>query len=172
MTLRGATFVCKNMNVTQTGIINGTGQGYPKGHGHVSGSAGMPYSGGCHGGKGGEFCGSGGSSCTGSSVLYGSISHPVYFGSGGADEAGQPGGGALRILVSEAFTLRGVIAVDGGRYYGNEYGGAGAGGSVLIETNVIRLAGFITAIGGVSSLAILRFCWWWWPHRSPCSGSI
>jgi hypothetical protein len=107
---------------------------------------------------GGAFCGKGGNggSATGApgGVPYGTAELvPLIGGSSGGSGAlggrGGAGGGAVQIIAGGKLTLAatGVIHV-GGAGGGWNGGGGGSGGAILLEANVITIAGTLAANGG------------------------
>ena len=81
--------------------------------------------------------------------VYGSVTEPLDFGSGGGHEAngGGVGGGAIALSIVGQLTVDGVISADGenGSIWG---GGGGSGGSVYIRAGSLSGDGDIRANGG------------------------
>ena len=123
---------------------DGSGYGPSSGPGY-GGTAGGNGGGGSYGGWGGQMGDPGG-------APYGSIEEPVDLGSGGGwgDGDGTPGGGAIRLSVTGALKVDGVISADGARVDGYRHG-AGSGGSVWITvTGSLTGSGRISANGGAT----------------------
>jgi hypothetical protein len=122
-------------NGTQTGI---TLENLP-------GGGSVYRTGGSYGGQGGGY----GTDNVG--LTYGSLYKPLHPGAGGGgystQHPGGNGGGALRI-VSPLLELNGAIYANGKTNGYAKYGGAGAGGSILLEIKTIKGSGEITANGG------------------------
>jgi hypothetical protein len=97
--------------------------------------------GGSHGGQGGRN-----STAYYTMETYGDFRQPTHLGASGAWVLGQglPGGGAIRLNVTDTLTVDGSIKADGigGNYYG------GAGGSIWVTTDTMTGTGIMTADGG------------------------
>lgn len=104
------------------------------GSGIISGGYGT---GGTHGGEGGCK-----SASYQSPPAYGSVTHPVEFGSGGGGNHGGTGGGKLR-LVTDRLEVEGVIESNGGDTSSSSSGG-GSGGSIWIDTGLLYGGGIIS----------------------------
>lgn len=105
---------------------------------------------------GGSYAGEGGHipSATGF-VSYGSILNPISHGSGGhGDNTFYAGGGVVKLSVSGAFAIDGIIRSRGFGYpLNNEnVGGSGSGGSINITAASISGSGTIDANGGSNGL--------------------
>jgi hypothetical protein len=159
-----------NLTIDAGGLINLNGKGYTGGIGGqgttCSGCDGNgKYTlynssyyggGGAHGGNGSPgFYSSSNLAIVSGGTSYGSTTAPTDFGSGGAGENatyyGGNGGGAIKIVVSGAFTNNGNISTNGlssGNGGGASYPGGGAGGSIWIQANTISGSGTATADGG------------------------
>lgn len=120
-----------------------------------SNDSGAYYGGGGHGGRGGFM--------TNKSAYHGQtyddVLRPMLAGSGGGGRYVQrstlPGGGAIRVVAQESILVDGIICADGASTvmsaskkldYGN--GGAGAGGSILLECQQFSGGGILSACGG------------------------
>jgi hypothetical protein len=138
LTVAGDMFVdyCSRVDVTGKGYGTGTGPG-AGGYNYNGYSTGGGY-----GGRGGL---SGG-------LPYGSMTEPVYSGSGGGAAAGNAaGGGAVRLFVTGRLLLDGSVLANG--LYStvtDQQNGAGAGGSVYLQVGTLSGAGAIQANGGTS----------------------
>ncbi len=135
--------VCEDFTLAEGAEIDAHGLGYVveqgEGKGDSRGGAG-------HGGLGGA-----GSSTSWADLgkVYGNPAFPLAPGSGGgATTATGTGGGAVRIQASGAVTINGTISVRGNTTSSN--GGAGSGGSILIECLTFHGAatGLLNASGG------------------------
>ena len=117
-----------------TGFTRGQGPGY------------LRTAGGSYAGEGGHI-----TNTTGF-VSYGSILHPLSYGSGGwGDNSFYAGGGIIQLAVGGGLTVDGTIATRGFGYalWGEEVrGGAGSGGSINITAAPLSAAGTIDANGG------------------------
>jgi hypothetical protein len=84
-------------------------------------------------------------------MIYGDPAFPLAPGSGGgAENANGIGGGAVRIQASGLVTIHGTISVRGNATSPSSNGGAGSGGSILIECRTFggSTTGLLTASGG------------------------
>jgi RHS repeat-associated protein len=124
----GVTIVATNVMVEAGAAISAAGQGFASQQG--PGGSTNTLVGASHGGRGGRAA---------LTAVYGSATHPVTLGSGGAASTGA-GGGAIRMVVSGALQLDGVINADAS-------GSGHAGGSVLIESGALLGSGSIRANG-------------------------
>ncbi|PIK33353.1 hypothetical protein BSL78_29826 [Apostichopus japonicus] len=114
--------------VDKKGLITVTGQGYAANEGPGGGITSGGYgSGGTHGGEGGCR-----SASHESPPAYGSVTHPMEFGSGGGGSGGT--GGGMLWLVTDRLEVEGGIESDGGDT-SSSTGGGGSGGSIWIETD-------------------------------------
>ncbi|MCB2153783.1 hypothetical protein KQI84_02760 [bacterium] len=109
-------------------------------------------SGGGHGGRGSS------GNLEAGGLTYGSFSEPTAFGSGGGrpyTEAGEPGGGAMKLTVGGTLTVNGIITSDGddSTQYSNTASGAGAGGSLWLICSTLAGDGEIAANGGQANIA-------------------
>ncbi len=149
-----------NVNVftlSDTGVIDGNGSGYPAGAGPGAGawaSVSSPTSGGgAHGGNGGNGPNSGGK-------YYDSAFEPTDMGSsagaGTRDHSapGGEGGGSLIVRSAGTATLNGIITMNGRNGNRTRFGiGGGAGGSINIHTQELNGSGKLIANGGNGSSA-------------------
>src|SRR5690606_6535316 len=90
------------------------------------------YTGGSHGGRGGDY-----SSNNVSGASYGNYQQPVTLGRGGRTNGtgtAARGGGAIKI-VAEELNLEGGIFANG---LGNSSYGGGAGGSIWLDVGILR----------------------------------
>jgi len=163
----GLVIQAKSFTIDGGGILDLEGQGYDAGQqvahtgsGKSSKTEGTCLGGTC-GGSGGGHGGAGGrgdpdleeqSGAAGQS--YGNEQSPITLGSGGGESAtaavGGKGGGALKLEVTNAFTLNGILKANGtnGNIAGNSGAGGGAGGSIWIEAGSFAGSGNSEAKGG------------------------
>ncbi|MBI5387026.1 MAG: hypothetical protein HZA90_20320 [Verrucomicrobia bacterium] len=142
------------------GLVTAKGLGYTGTSGRGNGPGGAGGTRNDYGGGGGG-AGHGGNGGPPESVYspggaYGSVAEPFDLGSAGG--AGYPGngangGGAIRLTVTNQFTLDGVVAADAENGAFHNYGaaGGGAGGSIWIQAGTFGGAGVVTANGGNSA---------------------
>ncbi len=138
---KGVRINAENVTIDSGSSISADGRGYPQHSG--PGTVESGNGGGGYGGKGGAG-GYGGGGPT-----YGSARQPVDPGSGGGElymNPGAPGGGAIRLVVSNTLTNDGIISANGEDP--PDLGGAGSGGSIYVTTNVLSGSGSFTANGG------------------------
>ena len=131
----GATITTANVQVDAGSHISADGQGYADSSGPGAGT--QDYRGGSYGGVGGD---------SSSGITYGNPFQPVSLGSGGHclyNCAGGAGGGAIKMVISNALTNNGSITANGA-----DGGGGGAGGSIWINTHKLTGSGSIAANGG------------------------
>ncbi|MDO8804872.1 MAG: hypothetical protein Q7R35_10600, partial [Elusimicrobiota bacterium] len=132
-----------SMTVTAGGMVLADGMGYLAGSGPGRGPDGASGGGGSYGGIGGGSTG----------PVYGSLINPMDFGSGGgyqingSSSPGGAGGGLVRLSVSGALTVDGIISANGdsGADY---YRSGGSGGTINITAVELNGIGAITANGG------------------------
>jgi hypothetical protein len=122
-------------DITINGTLSGNGQGYAAGQGAGAGSGSAA---GGHGGNGGS---SGGNA-------YGNATAPMTLGSGGG---GGAGGGAIKLYAPNGtITVASGASItangNNGPYCGGA--GAGAGGSIWLEGDVLAGSGLVYATGG------------------------
>ncbi|MCL4180428.1 MAG: hypothetical protein KJ072_22110, partial [Verrucomicrobia bacterium] len=130
---KGGTILANNLTVQAGGLITADGQGYVSSQGPGADPDGG--GGGSHGGEG--FNGTG---------RYGSAREPVELGSGGSYSSWSgSGGGAIRLMVTNLFTLEGEVSADG---QSNPSYPGGAGGSIWVTAGALSGAGKVTADGG------------------------
>ncbi len=105
-------------------------------------------------GEGGNYGGYGEDNTVGS--IYGDIYQPTYLGSSGGGNPGTfngyggPGGGTIKLIISDTLDNNGTITSNGGKSSGDinaELCGAGSGGSIWIETDILDGSGIISANG-------------------------
>jgi hypothetical protein len=122
------------------------GQGPGEGRSYQVGSSNY-CSGAGHGGYGGGSFGG----YAGGGAVYDSITQPSQAGSGGGiiqgGSIGGAGGGVIRLTVTGALELDGVISANGGNGIGFG-GGGGSGGSIWLAVGALAGGGSIAASGG------------------------
>jgi len=130
---------CTDLTLESSASINADGKGYSGGIALAKApgfgpGAGAAYSGGGHGGKGGDYASPG----TSGGSPQGSANEPLSPGSGGGswNGTGGDGGGAVRIDAAGTVTLRGTISADGANRTGSS-GGGGSGGGIYIACNIL-----------------------------------
>ncbi|MEZ5278480.1 MAG: carboxypeptidase regulatory-like domain-containing protein [Opitutaceae bacterium] len=129
----GVTIRAGDLTLEEGSTITADGQGYVSDKGPGNANA---Y-GASHGGRGGE----------GADWVYGSIYQPVDLGSG-CDvgyASWSAGGGAIRLVVDGTLQLDGTLTANG---LGSVNYSGGSGGSIWVETDVLRGSGLIAAEGG------------------------
>ncbi len=150
----GLTIDAARLEVDETSFIDVSARGYRGGYrdgnnrcegltlGGLPGS--IHVSGGSYGGYGGNYGSSGGI------ITYGDPAEPVYLGSGGAcyndNRPGGNGGGLVRITATDAVIVDGSILANGSQGSGYQ-SGSGSGGSIKIDTSLLRGTGTIAANG-------------------------
>jgi hypothetical protein len=132
-----------NLNVDGSSVISADEKGFPASQGPGVGQKSNFECNWYFGGSGYGGIGGVGYSAPGGPT-YGSALNPVDLGSGGIE--GQSGGGAILITVSDTVSLDGKISANGGNF--SQWGGAGSGGSVNINTYRFTGSGIISANGG------------------------
>ena len=137
----GVILRARNLSVAAGCRISADGQGYTTSAGPAGGD--NYNAGGSHGGPGGGN----------PAPLYGDAANPMDLGSGGGAAYGgwSAGGGAIRVYVTDTFTLDGDLTADGQSAGGNHAGGAG--GSVFVNTSTLAGSGLITANGAQETYA-------------------
>ncbi|RKZ06448.1 hypothetical protein DRQ25_13905, partial [Candidatus Fermentibacteria bacterium] len=131
-----------NLTIQSGGSINVEAKGYSVNNGLGGGSGGFHASGAGYGGEGGDSLDYDGGIC------YGSTTMPTDLGSGGGNtSSGGYGGGVVKLSISGATIINGIINSDGEDDSG-DHGAGGSGGSILIITDVLEGAGTTTASGG------------------------
>jgi len=122
------------------------GQGPGEGRSYYFGATNI-CSGGGHGGYGGASL----ANLASGGTTYDSISAPNSPGSGGgmylATSLGGAGGGVIRLTVSGALEVDGLISANGGNGLGFA-GGGGSGGSLWLNVGTLSGVGTIAAAGG------------------------
>jgi RHS repeat-associated protein len=132
----GVVIQAQNVVLYPGALISADGLGYASGQGPGAGVRGTWAGGGGHGGMGGTANGGGG-------AAYGSLTQPTELGSGASD-SGNPGGGAIELVVAGSLRVDGTLSADGGHYANN---GGGAGGSIWVQAGTITGSGTIQANG-------------------------
>ena len=126
-----ATLNIASIDVQSGGTLSATGLGFRSATG--PGTTGWP--GGCsYGGKGGLVSSQQG-------LVYGSLTNPIYLGSGRAGS----GGGAIIISASGTVTVNGTVTAEGASL------SSGSGGSINITAATLAGSGTIKANGGTAS---------------------
>ncbi len=164
----GDATITGNINVSQKGYQGGNctncdGFG-PDGQGSHSGEGGFGESSGGAGGAGHGGTGGRGNGYSASQdrayggITYGSSYRPTTMGSGGGSgrtggttNHGGRGGGTIQLIVAGTTIVNGTITSVGGNSTGafaNDRSGAGAGGSINIQTGSFSGSGNIWAKGG------------------------
>lgn len=152
--------VSGSLTVSNSGLIDASGQGFPggdhgtnNGQGTGGGISSGTGGGGGHGGNGGRGYDSNSSGGT----SYGSNTLPVTAGSGGGGGSksdGESGGGVIRVEVTRNITIDGSLLSDGlagedKSSSSSKCGGGGAGGSIVLTTqDTLSGNGVIRAQGG------------------------
>ena len=136
----GVTVNTGSVEVDAGSSINADGQGYTASAGPGAGPGGS--------GSGGSYGGAGGSQAA--STIYGSAMAPVDLGSGGGQYQGttQPGGGAIRLIVSGTLNDNGSISANAPAV--NGFIGGSAGGSVYVTAGALTGSGTFSANGGLN----------------------
>jgi len=150
----GLTIEAATVEVDETSSIDVTARGYRGGYrdgnnicegltlGGLPGAS--SRSGGSYGGRGGVHDG------PGSNAPYGHPAEPLYLGSGGScygsGRPGGNGGGLIRIAATDAVVVDGSILANGASASGYQ-SGSGSGGSIKIDTSLLRGTGTIAADG-------------------------
>jgi len=128
--------VCGNLTVDAGGAIDVSRRGYKcqKGPGRANGNGTSA----AHAGWGNGTDRS----------PYGSILHPVTWGSGGPSNGSPIGGGAIHLIVTGTLTVEGSVLSEGGN--GSPYY-SGPGGSIWIECGTLTGSGLISGRSGTST---------------------
>lgn len=153
----GVRIEARTLVVDATSSIDVTGKGYPGGErpGNINTNEGRTLggqigaairAGGAYGGIGGSYGGAQ------PNPVHGDPRNPVALGSGGGrggddNWPGGNGGGRITILATDTVALAGAIRADGAMPPGS-LAGSGSGGSVKIDTSLLRGSGVIAANGG------------------------
>ena len=142
-----------NFTIGGGAYLNADGRGHGSSSGTGEGTDQQYFAAGAgHAGRGGtatQYYPAGGG-------VYGSITEPAAYGSGGGYASyrnvyGGTGGGVVRLVVSDVLTIDGQLRANGygGGNDGNYYaGGGGAGGSIWVTTGSLEGGGLIFADGG------------------------
>ncbi len=147
----GLTLNADSLTVEANGLITADGLGYAASKGPGVGAAGSwagPQPGGSgYGGKGGDGNGPAGGNA------YGNLYTPADLGSGGRTNGGAlggPGGGAVRLIVTNSLVVNGAISSNGAAGATNQFeaGGGGSGGSLWVTAGALSGSGEIRANGG------------------------
>jgi hypothetical protein len=153
----GVAIAADNLFVDEGGVISADSEGFAGTNARGDGPGGgtgtrMDTNG---GGGGGGYGGAGGKpqSIYVGGPAYGSEAEPVDLGSaGGAGYAGPggAGGGAIRLIANQAFSVNGLISANGasGAVHGYGASGGGVGGSIWITAGTLSGTGTINANGG------------------------
>ncbi len=144
--------VAGDLTVQPQGILTESFNGHPGGAGPGAGSSGAHGGGGGYGGAGGA----GYPGTTSGGGVYGSVTQPSDFGSGGGNPTGLPtqsgaGGGALALVVDGTLTVDGEVSSNG--LGGSAATGGGSGGSVWIVAGAVGGSGLVSANGGNAGTA-------------------
>ncbi len=148
----GVAVIAGDVSVSPESSIIADGQGYQVVTGWNGMGPGGGASGSWNGGGGGGYGGAGGNGAGGGGAAYGydQIVWPTELGSsGGRSDSGSlmgHGGGAIQLFVTGTLNLGGVISANG--LTGDGDFGGGAGGSILVDTNVLTGEGYFQANGG------------------------
>ncbi|KXK25728.1 MAG: hypothetical protein TR69_WS6001001534 [candidate division WS6 bacterium OLB20] len=131
---RGVTLRLDRMEVEAGGLVTASGLGYgaDRGPGYATNGPGV------YGGY-----------ASGGGNPYGDFRYPLHLGSGGGTASG---GGAIRLIIDDGSSTgtllnNGTIAANGSGTDGNALD-PGAGGSILVEADIVGGSGSYTAIGG------------------------
>lgn len=148
----GLKIAAKSISVDNTSSIDVVGRGYLGGCAGGNGNEGDTLGGlaGATSGSGGSYGGSGGRFDGTLSSIYGSSNAPVYLGSGGGcrgGAAGGNGGGLINLTATDFVDVEGSIKADGAVGAGN-VAGSGSGGSIKIQTSILKGQGLISSNGG------------------------
>jgi len=165
----GLTILASNFTIDAGGVLDLEGQGYAAGQQATHTGSGKSSNtaetceggtcggtGACHGGVGGRGNPDLDQQAAVVGETYGSQYDPMTLGSGGGESAGGTpaqggaGGGAVKLEVTNTFTLNGTINANGvnGLDNGVSGGGGGAGGSIWIEAGIFAGNGSTSADGG------------------------
>jgi hypothetical protein len=143
-----------NLSIASGGKIDVSGKGYDVSQGPGKGIDNSYVSSGAgHGGDGGNS-----SSGVAGGAAYGSVKEPITIGSGGGISSYSArtgrGGGAIKLIITNAIAIEGIIDASGLNGSGGRSDGGGAGGSVWITTASISGSGSIIANGGNGSHSV------------------
>jgi hypothetical protein len=143
-----------DLTINQGGKIDVSGKGYDVSQGPGKGIDNSSVSSGAgHGGDGGNS-----SSGVAGGAAYGSVNEPITIGSGGGISSSSArtgrGGGAIKLIITNAIAIEGIIDASGLNGSGGRSDGGGAGGSVWITTASISGSGSIIANGGNGSHSV------------------
>jgi hypothetical protein len=136
----GAVLYCDSASID--GVLDASLAGFPATMG--PGGTAMTWDGGGYGGQGG------GQANPPTAPSYGSMTRPSALGSGGSQPgAVHYGGGAVKVVVTNALTVNGAIRADGGT--DNAYIGD-SGGSIWLIAGTLSGTGVVSAVGGNGNL--------------------
>ncbi len=138
---------CNEMEITASGKIDVTGKGYQPDDASPTRGPGGGLRVDVWGG-GGSYGGLGGANTAAS--VYGDAAAPTDPGSAGARSAwaaGNAGGGAVRLIVTNRLTLSGSILANGNTG-GSSRTGGGSGGAVYVTCGFLAGSGVLQARGG------------------------
>jgi hypothetical protein len=143
-----------DLTINQGGKIDVSGKGYDVSQGPGKGIDNSSVSSGAgHGGDGGNS-----SSGVAGGAAYGSVNEPITIGSGGGISSSSArtgrGGGAIKLIITNAIAIEGIIDASGLNGSGGRSDGGGAGGSVWITAASISGSGSIIANGGNGSHSV------------------
>ncbi|WKZ29512.1 MAG: hypothetical protein QY323_02175 [Patescibacteria group bacterium] len=142
-----------SLDIQAGGSVSVAGKGFASSEGYAQGTDNATA------GGGGGHAGAGGASSSGAaggSATYGSSTEPVDIGSAGGTDTtsttvaeGGPGGGAIKIVLSDTLTLNGTLSANGANGLGTtDLGGGGSGGSIWYNVAHAVLNANVTANGG------------------------
>lgn len=147
---KASTLVSWVYDIEKSGTVTGVGKGYGKKSGPGVGGSCTAGGGAAHGGNGGRGASCSSNYCSGSTSKYDHQCLPFTAGSGGgtcSHGSAGTGGSSFRVVSYDAMFLEGEITMNG---VGVAGGGAGSGGSVWMDSDVIEGWGELKADGGNS----------------------
>ncbi|MEK7389541.1 MAG: hypothetical protein AAB036_07570, partial [Elusimicrobiota bacterium] len=155
ITASGSLTLAGGSTVTVRGRGYVQGVGAAAGAGAGGGGAGSAASGGGGAGHGGAG-GAGGSAANGGGTFDSLEPSDAGGGGGGTPSSDGGAGGGVIILIASTATIDGRVDADGadGQTVGLEGGGGGAGGSIVIDVDVLRGTGTVSARGGAGGGAV------------------
>ncbi|MDD4986635.1 MAG: autotransporter-associated beta strand repeat-containing protein, partial [Dehalococcoidales bacterium] len=131
---KGRTITAANITIDLGGSLNADGCGFG-----AAAGPGIGNSGGSHGGRGGDYNGSGTVGNT-----YGDFTNPVSLGSGStSNSSGSKGGGAIIISSTGTVTVNGTLSANSST--ANLNYSTGSGGSINITAGTLTGSGVIQA---------------------------
>ncbi|MFA5854032.1 MAG: hypothetical protein WC866_03015 [Patescibacteria group bacterium] len=145
-----------SLDIQAGGSVSVVGKGFSSSEGYAQGTDNGT------GGGGGGYGGAGGASSSGAaggSATYGSSTSPVDLGSAGGTDTtsaavaeGGPGGGAIKIVLTDTLTVDGTLSANGTNGLGTtDLGGGGSGGSIWYDVTHAILNANVTANGGTGA---------------------